>query len=155
MNEKEITTKQQLVGILYSTPKSREEIQQEVDRRNLEILKKLHKSVGEQIAMVEKAHEDQATEQVQRTAIGMLDIDLHKEMRVVERMIEEKRNQHEMCYNMYTHIEKRQNFEEQRKRCLIKKLGSKDAATIVNAMKLNQQERDEQRKKLHKTLSLS
>ena len=146
MSDREITTKQQLLGILHSTPKSKEEIQQEVDRRNFEILKKLHKSVGERIAMVEKVHEDQETEQVERIAIGMLDVDLHKEMRCVERMIEEKRKQHEIFYNMYTQMEKRENFKEQRKRCLIEKLGLKDAASIVNALKLSPQGSDEQRK---------
>ena len=76
--------KEQLLDILHSTLTD-EEIQQEADMRNLQILKKLHKAVGERIVIMEKAHEDQQSEEVHRIAVGMLDIDLHKEMRYVER----------------------------------------------------------------------
>ena len=157
MSKRGITTKQQLLDILHSAPKSAEEIQQEVDTRNLQILKKLHKAVGERIAIMEKAHEDEQSEELHRIAIGMLDIDLHKEMRCVERMIEEKRKQHDLLYNTYTQIEKRENFKEERKRCLVGKLGSKDAAKVMDIMEVNQQDRegDEQRKELQKKLSLT
>ena len=157
MSKRDITTKEQLLDILHSTPKSEEEIQQEVNMRNLQILKKLHKAVGERIVIMEKAHEDQQSEEVHRIAVGMLDIDLHKEMRYVERMMEEKQKQHELLYNTYTQMEKRENFKEERKRSLVEKLGSKDAAKVISTMETNQQdeERDKERKELQKKLSLA
>ena len=157
MSERDITTKQQLLDILHGTPKSEEQLQQEVDTKNLCTLEKLHKAVGEQIAIVEKAHEDQQPEVAHRIAVGMLDIDLHKEMRWVERMIDEKRKQHDHLYSTYTQMEKKENFKKERKKCLVEKLGPKDAALVMNAMEGNQQEseRDQQRKELQKKLSLT
>ena len=157
MSKTGITTKQQLLGILHSTPKSEEEVQQEEDMRNLQILKKLHKAVGERIAIMEAAHEDHRSEEVHKIAVGMLDIDLHKEMRYVERMIEVKQKQHDLLYNTYRQMERRDSYREERKRYLVEKLGSKDAAKVISTMEMNQQdeERDEQRKQLQKKLSLA
>lgn len=157
MSKRNITTKQQFLEILHSTPKSEEEIQQEEEKRNFQILKKLHKTVGERIAILEAAHEDHQSEEVHRIAVGMLDIDLHKEMRYVERMIEDKRRQHDLFYNTYIQMEKRERHREERKRHLVEKLGSKDAAKVIGSMGMNKQdeERDEKRKQLKKKLSIA
>ena len=111
MSKRGITTKEQLLDILHSTLTD-EEIQQEADMRNLQISLKLHKAVGERIVIMEKAHEDQQSEEVHRIAVGMLDIDLHKEMRYVERMMEEKQKQHDLLYNTYTQMEKEKTLKK-------------------------------------------
>lgn len=154
MSKRDITTKQQLLDVLHSRPKSEEEIQQEVDARNLQLLQQLHKAVGEYIAKVEQAHEDQQPEELHTIAVGMLDIELHKEMRCVERMIEEKRKQHDKLYNAYTQMERREKFKEERKMSLVDKVGAKDAAVIMAAMEETQhkREKDQQRRTLQKKL---
>jgi len=154
MSKKNITTKQQLLDMVHSKPKCEEETQQEVDKRNLELLYQLHEAVGERIANVEQIHEDQKSENLHRIAVGMLDIDLHKEMRCVEEMIQEKQKQHDILYNSYTLMERRVNFMEERKKCLIDRVGTKDAAVVMDTVAVNQQEKDQQRKELQKKLNL-
>ena len=157
MTRREVTKKQQLLDILHGRPPTKEEIQQEVDMKNLEQLRQLHKAVGERIAMVEQAHEDQQPDHVHQFAVGMLDIDLHKEIRCVERMIIEKRKQHDTLYNTYKQMERRESFKKERRRCLVETLGSTDAAVIIDTMEGNQQDRekDQQRKELEKKLSIA
>ena len=154
MTRRTITTKQQLLEILHDRPPTEEEIQQEADMKNLRLLQQLHKAVGELIAMVEQAHEEQQPYHVHRFAIGMLDIELHKEMRCVESMIKEKRKQHDILYNTYMQMKKRKSFKEERKRSLVETLGSTNAAAIINTIEGDQQERekDQQRKELKKKL---
>ena len=157
MTRRNVTTKQQLLDMLHGRSPTEEEIQQEVDMKNLEQLRQLHKAVGERIAMVEQAHEDQQPDHVHQFVVGMLDIDLHKEIRCVEKIIKEKHNQHDMLYNTYKQMERRESFKEERRRCLVETLGSTDAAVIIGAMEGNQQQRekDQQRKELKKKISIT
>lgn len=151
-----VTAKQQLLDMVHGKQKSKEEIQQEIDTRNLQHLCQLHKVVGERIAKVEQAHEEQQSENLHRIAVGMLDIDLHKEMRCVEEMIQQKQKQHDVLYSTYAQLEKRARFKEERKRCLVEKLGANDAELLMNAMENNQYEKEkgQQREELQKKLSL-
>ena len=141
--------------MVHGTPKSEEEVRKEEERRNFQILKKLHKAVGERIAMVETAHDHPSSERAHRIAVGMLDIELHKEIRHVERIMEEKRKEHELLYNAYTQMGKKGDYSAERKRHLLEKLGPEDAAKVISTMEMDQQdeERDKQRKLLQKKLS--
>lgn len=159
MNKRDITTKQQLLEIIHSKPKSKEELQQEADLKDFQLLCQLHSNVGERISAVEQAHEDQQPESLHRFAVGMLDIELHKEMRCVERMIEEKQKQHDLLYHTYTQMEKRERFKEERSRCLEEKLGPNDAAVVMDVMgagmKQHEKEKSQQREELKRKISLA
>ena len=51
-------------------------------------------------------------------------------------------------------MERRVNFMEERKKCLIDRVGTKDAAVVMDTVAVNQQEKDQQRKELQKKLNL-
>lgn len=157
MAKRSVTSKQQLLNMLHGRPLSEEELQQEADKRSLKLLQHLHKVVGKQIAIVEQVHKDHQSDEAHRFAVGMLDIGLHKEIRCVERMIEEKWREHDGLYSTYTHIERRESFKAERRKSLVEILGSQDAETLLNAMERNNQhkrERDQQREKLQKKLGI-